>query len=158
MSFKRYIHCISITDSGVESSATNIGFESAISDNEHPPANIEDEGSPAPAPPSLEDAMQRLAETIKEFDSHAMTDQDEEKSTADEGQKTTNGEEQQKEDEAEKQPQNKQNLSQGQISIFLYLSLFFCQHCVTAKKQDTISISPKHLAGKNPTKSMLRTR
>ena len=118
MSLKRYIHCISITDSGVESSATNIGFESAISDNEHPPANIDDEGSPAPAPPSLEDAMQRLAETIKEFDSHAMTDQDEEKSTADEGQKTTNGEEQQKEDEAEKQPQNKQNLSQGQISIF----------------------------------------
>ena len=136
--------CISVftnvfcfSDSGVESSATNIGFESAISDNEHPPPNIEDEGSPAPAPPSLEDAMQRLAETIKEFDSHAMTDQDEEKSTSApaEGQNITNGEnrgEQQKDQDLPQQ--NKQNLSQGQISIFLLLPFFILLDCVTAKK------------------------
>ena len=123
-----------LSDSGVESSATNIGFESAISDNEHPPPNLEDEGSPAPAPPSLEDAMQRLAETIKEFDSHAMTDQEDEKTQGQ--QNITNGEqscqngsdggEQQKSQvqQPEKEPENKQNLSQGQISIF-FSYLFF---------------------------------
>ena len=135
----------------MESSATNIGFESAISDNEHPPANIDDESSPAPAPPSLEDAMQRLAETIKEFDSHAMTDQDEEKSTADEGQKTTNGEEQQKEDEAEKQPQNKQNLSQGQISIFLPFFILLPALCDCKKAGHNINKS-KALSRKKPYK------
>ena len=130
--FKQCVLCekpqiSNISDSGVESSATNIGFESAISDNEHPPPNLEDEGSPAPAPPSLEDAMQRLAETIKEFDSHAMTDQEDEKTQGQ--QNITNGEqscqngdggEQQKSQvqQPEKEPQNKQNLSQGQISIF----------------------------------------
>ena len=139
-----------LSDSGVESSATNIGFESAISDNEHPPPNLEDEGSPAPAPPSLEDAMQRLAETIKEFDSHAMTDQEDEKTQGQ--QNITNGEqscqngdggEQQKSQvqQPEKEPENKQNLSQGQISIFfLTFSLWLCD----CKKQDKISISPKH--------------
>ena len=130
-----------LSDSGVESSATNIGFESAISDNEHPPPNLEDEGSPAPAPPSLEDAMQRLAETIKEFDSHAMTDQEDEKTQGQ--QNITNGEqscqngdggEQQKSQvqQPEKEPQNKQNLSQGQISIFF---LPFLYDCVTAKNK-----------------------
>ena len=116
-----------LSDSGVESSATNIGFEGAISDNEQPPPNIEDESSPAPAPPSLEDAMQRLAETIKEFDSHAVTNQEQDKIQNDTCEANGNGqnanqENGEKDDNIppKKEEAKQQNLSQGQIYLVFY--------------------------------------
>lgn len=58
-----------ISDSGVESSTTFVGHDCATSDGEYLPN--EDTISISTPQPTLEDAMQRLAETIKEFDSHA---------------------------------------------------------------------------------------
>lgn len=91
----------------MESSATYAGHE-AVSDGElNQSLDLTNEGvSPAP-PPTLEDAMQRLAETIKEFDSHAMTDQAKSNDTI----------------QARQQP--KQNMSQGQIIRFAYICLHF---------------------------------
>ena len=86
------------TDSGVESSATYIGHEGATSDNELPTGQSLDEEA-SPAPPTLEDAMQRLAETIREFDSHAMTDD-----TGAAGDDTIT--------------KTQQNVSQGQTNVF----------------------------------------
>ena len=125
-----HIILILLSDSGVESSATNIGFEGAISDNEQPPPNIEDESSPAPAPPSLEDAMQRLAETIKEFDSHAVTNQEQDKIQNDTCEATSNGQNANQENgekddnippaKAKEEEAKQQNLSQGQIYLVFY--------------------------------------
>ncbi len=84
-----------VADSGVESSATYAGHEGAASDNELPPSQSLDDGA-SPAP-TLEDAMQRLAETIKEFDSHAMADQ-----------------------AKDIIPTRQQNMSQGQIFLGIY--------------------------------------
>ena len=96
-------------DSGVESSTTTYaGHEGAASDCDMPPSqSIDEVASPAP---TLEDAMQRLAETIKEFDSHAINDQ--ENNTNKPCNDTT--------DTPQNQPQN---VSQGQIS-FLFKDLF----------------------------------
>ena len=60
----------------MESSTTYLGQDGgAISDCELTQSqSIDEVGEALASPaPTLEDAMQRLAETIKEFDSHALT-------------------------------------------------------------------------------------
>ena len=93
-------------DSGVESSTTYAGHDGgAISDCELTQSQSIDEVGASPAP-TLEDAMQRLAETIKEFDSHAMTDED--KSPP-------------KNDDTITITRQEQNVSQGQIFLAVFV-------------------------------------
>ena len=61
----KFNHLLHFTDSGVESSTTYAGHDGgAISDCELTQSQSIDEVVASPAP-TLEDAMQRLAETIK---------------------------------------------------------------------------------------------
>ena len=114
-------------DSGVESSTTYLGQDGgAISDCELTQSQSIDEVGLASPAPTLEDAMQRLAETIKEFDSHALTDEDSKKLEARSSQNSaknatnTSGE---NDDTINSTREHKENVSQGQI-IFFCLVIF----------------------------------
>ena len=115
------------SDSGVESSTTYLGQDGgAISDCELTQSQSIDEVGLASPAPTLEDAMQRLAETIKEFDSHALTDEDSKKIEARSSQNSaknatnTSGE---NDDTINSTREHKENVSQGQI-IFFCLVIF----------------------------------
>ena len=121
------LHSFYFTDSGVESSTTYLGQDGgAISDCELTQSQSIDEVGLASPAPTLEDAMQRLAETIKEFDSHALTDEDSKKLEARSSQNSaknatnTSGE---NDDTINSTREHKENVSQGQI-IFFCLVIF----------------------------------
>ena len=115
-------------DSGVESSTTYLGQDGgAISDCELTQSQSIDEVGLASPAPTLEDAMQRLAETIKEFDSHALTDEDSKKLEARSSQNSakngTNTSGEKNDDTINSTREHKENVSQGQI-IFFCLVIF----------------------------------
>ena len=113
-------------DSGVESSTTYLGQDGgAISDCELTQSqSIDEVGEALASPaPTLEDAMQRLAETIKEFDSHALTDEDSKKLEARSSQnsaKNATNTSVENDDTINSTREHKENVSQGQIIFFVW--------------------------------------
>ena len=108
----------------MESSTTYLGQDGgAISDCELTQSQSIDEVGLASPAPTLEDAMQRLAETIKEFDSHALTYEDSKKLEARSSQNSaknatnTSGE---NDDTINSTREHKENVSQGQIIFFVW--------------------------------------
>ena len=139
------LHSFHFADSGVESSTTYLGQDGgAISDCELTQSqSIDEVGEALASPaPTLEDAMQRLAETIKEFDSHALTDEDSKKLEARSSQNSaknatnTSGE---NDDTINSTREHKENVSQGQIIffclvIFIVTSLLYPDFQISVRK------------------------
>ena len=134
-------------DSGVESSTTYLGQDGgAISDCELTQSqSIDEVGEALASPaPTLEDAMQRLAETIKEFDSHALTDEDSKKLEARSSQNSVkNATNTKNDDTINSTREHKENVSQGQI-IFFCLVIFI----VTCLLYPDFQISVRKYRGK----------
>ena len=110
----------------MESSTTYLGQDGgAISDCELTQSqSIDEVGEALASPaPTLEDAMQRLAETIKEFDSHALTDEDSKKLEARSSQnsaKNATNTSVENDDTINSTREHKENVSQGQIIFFVW--------------------------------------
>ena len=111
----------------MESSTTYLGQDGgAISDCELTQSqSIDEVGEALASPaPTLEDAMQRLAETIKEFDSHALTDEDSKKlearSSQNSAKNSTNTSGEKNDDTINSTREHKENVSQGQIIFFVW--------------------------------------
>ena len=118
------LHSLHFADSSVESSTTYLGQDGgAISDCELTQSQSIDEVGLASPAPTLEDAMQRLAETIKEFDSHALTDEDSKKLEARSSQnsaKNATNTSVENDDTINSTREHKENVSQGQIIFFVW--------------------------------------